>query len=95
LGISVPIDQLSPAEAIASLESNPSGLTQAEVTRRLHEFGPNRVEEVAREPILLRFVKEFISFFSVILWVAAGLAFFTEWSTPGQGMRKSAMPSSW
>ena len=27
-------------------------------------------------------------FFAVILWVAAGLAFFAEWSAPGQGMAK-------
>jgi sodium/potassium-transporting ATPase subunit alpha len=33
-------------------------------------------------------LKEFVHFFSLILWVAAGLAFLAEWSAPGQGMAK-------
>jgi calcium-translocating P-type ATPase len=38
--------------------------------------------------MLLRFAKEFTSNFSIILWLAAALAFFAEWSAPGQGMLK-------
>ena len=41
-----------------------------------------------RQPLLLRLLGEFVHFFAVILWVAAGLAFFAEWSAPGQGMAK-------
>ncbi len=82
------IHQLSPADAIASLNSNPQGLSSVEAERRLGEYGFNRVEEVARESILLRFLKEFIHFFALILWLAAGLAFLAEWSDPGQGMAK-------
>ena len=43
---------------------------------------------MARRPLWLRLIREFITFFSLILWVAAGLAFFAEWSDPGQGMAK-------
>jgi sodium/potassium-transporting ATPase subunit alpha len=82
------INQLSADEAIASLHSTPQGLSSAEATRRLLEYGPNRVQKVAREPLILRFLKEFTQFFSLILWVAAGLAFVAEWSAPGQGMAK-------
>ncbi|MFM0511682.1 cation-translocating P-type ATPase [Paraburkholderia sp. RL17-373-BIF-A] len=82
------IDQLSPSDAASSLGSDPSGLTDAEADRRRGEFGRNVVQEVAHEPILLRLLKEFIGFFSVILWIAAALAFFAEWSVPGQGMAK-------
>ena len=46
------------------------------------------MEELAREPLALRLVKEFTHFFSLILWLAAGLAFFAEWSAPGQGMAR-------
>lgn len=60
----------------------------AEAERRLRELGPNLVPEVAREPPWLRLLKEFVHFFSLILWVAAGLAFVAEWSAPGQGMAK-------
>jgi sodium/potassium-transporting ATPase subunit alpha len=33
-------------------------------------------------------LKQFTHLFAVILWVAAALAFFAEWSAPGQGMAK-------
>ncbi|HVA78084.1 MAG TPA: cation-transporting P-type ATPase, partial [Candidatus Binataceae bacterium] len=82
------IHQLSAADAIASLKSNPQGLSSAEAQRRLAEYGFNRVEEIARESMLIRFLKEFIHFFALILWLAAGLAFLAEWSAPGQGMAK-------
>src|ERR1039457_6021728 len=82
------IHQLSPLDAVASLKSTAAGLTLAEVERRLHEFGSNEVEKVARGPLWLRFIREFTTFFSLILWVAAGLAFFAEWSDPGQSMAK-------
>jgi sodium/potassium-transporting ATPase subunit alpha len=80
------IQQLSAHEAIASLRSAPQGLSVAEAERRLRELGPNLVPEVARESPWLRLLKEFVHFFSLILWVAAGLAFVAEWSAPGQGM---------
>jgi hypothetical protein len=82
------IHQLSGAEAIASLNSTPQGLSSVEALRRLGEYGFNRVEEVARESMLLRFLKEFTHLFALILWLAAGLAFLAEWSDPGQGMAK-------
>jgi calcium-translocating P-type ATPase len=82
------IHELSEAEALASLGSAPDGLSHAEAHRRFDEFGPNRVEELRRERPVLRLLREFIHFFALILWVAAGLAFFAEWSAPGQGMAK-------
>ncbi len=82
------IHQLPPLDAVASLKGTAAGLSRAEVERRLHEYGPNEVEKVARGPVWLRFIKEFTSFFSLILWVAAGLAFFAEWSDPSQDMAK-------
>ena len=82
------IHQLSPLDAVVSLKSDAAGLGHAEVERRLREYGRNEVEEVARKPLWLRLLREFITFFSLILWVAAGLAFVAEWSDPGQGMAK-------
>jgi len=82
------IHQLSPLDAVGSLKSSAAGLGGAEVERRLREYGRNRVEEVPRGPLWLRLIREFTTFFSLILWVAAGLAFFVEWSDPGQHMAK-------
>ena len=85
------IQRLSVADALASVNSTGRGLSQAEAERRLREFGANRVERVAGEPLLLRFVKEFTHFFALILWLAAALALVAEWSAPGQGMAKIAL----
>jgi calcium-translocating P-type ATPase len=80
------IHHLTVADAFASLKSGLEGLTEAEAQRRLAEFGKNEVEEVAHEALLLTFAREFVHFFALILWIAAGLAFFAEWREPGQGM---------
>jgi potassium/sodium efflux P-type ATPase len=73
-------------DAFQSLHSRPSGLAGVEAERRLREFGPNQVERVRGTPWLVRFLKGFSHFFALILWVAAGLAFFAEWQEPGAGM---------
>ena len=80
------IHQLSPEEALASLNSSQVGLSQTDVEHRLDEYGPNRVEEVHGESLLLAFIKEFSHFFALILWLAAALAFFAESRQPGGGM---------
>ncbi|MDP3876094.1 MAG: cation-transporting P-type ATPase [Methylobacter sp.] len=80
------IHQLTADEALASLHSSHEGLLQNEVESRLDEYGANRVEEVRGELLILRFFKEFVHFFALILWLAAGLAFFAESRQPGGGM---------
>src|SRR3990167_8412737 len=80
------IHQLTPEQALASLNSSVEGLAPADAMRRLTELGANRVEELPSEPLWLAFVKEFTHFFALILWLAAGLAFFAEHYAPGQGM---------
>ncbi len=82
------IHQLSLEAALASLASDTNGLSAAEALRRLREYGPNRIEKIARTPVGLRLLREFVQFFSIILWVAAALAFVAEWSAPGQGMAR-------
>lgn len=82
------IHQLSVAEALTSVRSSAAGLSSGEALHRLGEFGANRVEQVAREPLALRLLKEFTHLFSVILWIAAGLAFVADWSSPGQDMAR-------
>ncbi len=69
-----------------SIRSTEQGLSSSEAARRLGEFGPNRLEKVAQKPFALRLVNEFFRFFSVLLWIAAGLAFLAEGFSPGQGM---------
>ncbi len=80
------IHHLGADEAIASLHSRREGLSAAEAASRLREYGENRIERLARPPLWWRLLKEFSHLFALILWLAAGLAFFSEWREPGQGM---------
>ena len=80
------IIQVSAQQAIESLRSGAGGLASAEAARRLAEYGPNRVEEIAGEHLALRLAREFTHFFALILWIAAGLAFLAELHQPGTGM---------
>lgn len=83
---------MSPLDAVASLKSTAAGLSRAEVERRLLEYGRNGVEKEARGSLWLRLIKEFTTFFSLILWVAAGWLFslngmilaitWRKWVTP-------------
>lgn len=84
----VQIYQLSVEAALDSLGSGANGLSGTEAARRLREYGPNQIERIARTSVALRLLREFVQFFSIILWIAAGLAFVAEWSAPGQGMAK-------
>ena len=82
------IQSLTAEQSLASLHTSVAGLTAAEAQRRLAEFGPNHVEEVGREHLLLRFSREFTHFFALILWLGAALAFVAEAFDPGQGMAR-------
>ncbi|MEW5893863.1 MAG: cation-transporting P-type ATPase [Pseudomonadota bacterium] len=80
------IHQLSAEEALASLRSRRAGLSAAEAAARLREYGENRVERMARPPWYRLLFREFSHLFALILWLAAALAFLSEWREPGQGM---------
>ncbi|PWB57339.1 MAG: ATPase [Nitrosomonadales bacterium] len=80
------IHHLAPEAALASLHSGPDGLGSAEASRRLLEYGLNKVEALPSEPLWLKFLKGFTHFFALILWLAAALAFVAEARAPGQGM---------
>jgi calcium-translocating P-type ATPase len=82
------IHGLDVAQALASLKTTADGLAADEARRRQAEFGPNHVEEVAREPLLLSFAREFTHLFAIILWIGALLAFVAEYFDPGQGMSR-------
>lgn len=80
------IHHLTAEEALESLDSSLNGLNDAVIEERLHEYGFNRIEESQKPSRLLLFTQEFLHFFALILWLAAGLAFFAESQQPGEGM---------
>ena len=82
------IAHLSVSDALDSLRTSENGLSPAEAPRRLLEYGPNRIAELRGEAQWRQFLREFTHFFAPILWLAAALAFFAEWRSPGEGMRQ-------
>jgi len=80
------LHQLPQEAALRCLQSGQEGLSRSEARRRLEEYGPNRLEPIRKTSLIYRFFKEFIHFFAIVLWIAAGLAFFAELHGPGEGM---------
>jgi magnesium-transporting ATPase (P-type) len=82
------IHGLDAEAALASVDTTTAGLAAAEAERRVAEFSPNRIEEVAREQVLLGLARGFMLFFAVILWIGAALALVADHFDPGQGMAR-------
>jgi calcium-translocating P-type ATPase len=80
------LHQLSIDQALQSLGTTASGLSDAQARRRRAEFGPNQIEQLHNRPLTLRFLSEFTHFFAIILWIAAALAFFADIHNPAGGM---------
>lgn len=80
------IQALGPDEALASLQSGPGGLAEAEATRRLEAFQANRILELRAMHGWRRLLAGFTHFLAIVLGVAALLAFIAEWNDPGKGM---------
>ena len=82
------IHRLPVEAALAALGSSLAGLSSLEASRRLARDGPNRIEQKTGLPMTIRLAGEFFRFFSVILWIAAALAFIADQISPEQGMAR-------
>ncbi len=80
------IHDLAIPEVFHALVTSYDGLSDEEARRRLAEFGPNRIEEFRRRPVVLGFFSQFTHFLALLLWMAAGLSFLSEYLHPGEGM---------
>lgn len=80
------INELTREEALQSLVTAEQGLPEDEARRRLAEFGPNAIRAARKRPLVLKFLGQFTHFLAVLLWIAAGLSFFSEHINPGEGM---------
>ena len=82
----VRLAHLDSVEALAALDSDADGLRMEEARRRLVVHGANRIEAVKERAMGWVLLREFASFFALILWFAATLAFLAAYFQPGQGM---------
>ena len=65
--------------------SGASGLTPAEATRRLEEFGPNTLQRAEKKNYIAAYLRQYMQFFAVLLEVAAALSFVADHYSPGEG----------
>ncbi|MCP9791763.1 cation-translocating P-type ATPase [Vulcanococcus limneticus] len=75
LSASRPIAGLSLEESLATLGSGAEGLSQAEAEQRLLRFGANRLPQLKRRSLLLKFTDQLRHFMALLLWAAGTMAF--------------------
>ncbi|RMG72801.1 MAG: cation-transporting P-type ATPase, partial [Nitrospirae bacterium] len=80
------INEITIEEVFRRLNTSENGLSDSEAKKRLWEYGPNEIKEAKKAPLLMEFLKQFTHFLALLLWLAAGLAFFSEYLHPGEGM---------
>ena len=78
--------QLSIDDLLKELAASLAGLSHDEAARRLSQFGPNRLHKAAGFPIVRHLLSQFTHFLAILLWIAAGLSFLTEYLQPGEGV---------
>ncbi|HWR12763.1 MAG TPA: HAD-IC family P-type ATPase [Rectinemataceae bacterium] len=73
-------------EAVFSeLGAGPGGLSNEEAARRRAITGPNLLKATKGEPAIVKLVRNFISVFAILLWVAGGLCFIPGVDMPQLG----------
>jgi sodium/potassium-transporting ATPase subunit alpha len=80
------INNLSIDEVFRSLVTSKDGLAPEEAARRLNEFGLNEISERRKKPLAFKFLAQLTHFLALLLWLAAGLSFLSEYLHPGEGM---------
>ncbi|QKI88385.1 cation-translocating P-type ATPase [Thiomicrorhabdus xiamenensis] len=75
-----------PVERVfAHLKSSPEGLNNGEIMRRLRDFGQNQIAQSKKKDYRIEYLKEYISFFPILLEVAGVLALVADYFQPGEG----------
>ena len=82
--VHVSADELYQGQAdnlVLRLQVDPNtGLTEAEVSKRLELYGPNKLEEGKKESLLVKFLNQFKDFMTLILVAAAVISgFMGDW----------------
>ena len=78
---------LSLEDAFKQLDSHPQGLTEAEASDRLKQWGGNQLQPHKPVSPVKLFLKQFANYFILVLLFAAGLAYGVSYM-PGQSDRK-------
>lgn len=73
------------ASVFKSLRTDQSGLSSSEATERLQAFGRNTIAQSKKKDYRIEYLKEYVSFFPILLEVAGVLALVADYFQPGEG----------
>nr|WP_321497916.1 cation-transporting P-type ATPase [uncultured Methanolobus sp.] len=76
---------ISLEEILKRLNTTETGLSSQEAEKRAESCGRNIFEEMGKESLVIKFLKQFKNFFSLLLLFGSILSFIAEWLDPGQG----------
>jgi Ca2+-transporting ATPase len=72
------IYSLSVEAVYPALDTRPDGLNQSEAEKRLHEHGPNVLQEVKGKPLYLKFLANFTHLMAILLWIGGIVALIAQ-----------------
>ncbi|MBC7119113.1 MAG: cation-transporting P-type ATPase [Methanobacteriaceae archaeon] len=78
------IHQLPEEEVFKKIGTSKDGLSSSEAEKRLKEYGPNKLKEVKKRPIIFNFLENLYNLLALVLWAASFLAFIS--GTPQLGV---------
>lgn len=78
-------NRISLSEFLQKLDVDENGLSEQEAANRLKKCGANILEEIGKESIIKKYLRQFRNLFSVLLTVGSILSFIGEYLDPGQG----------
>ncbi|MPQ75847.1 cation-transporting P-type ATPase [Hydrogenovibrio sp. JE_KL2] len=73
------------AQILRTLQTTESGLTKHEVSKRLESFGLNQISQKKKKDYRIEYLKEYVSFFPILLEIAGVLALVADHFQPGEG----------
>ncbi|MFZ3106859.1 MAG: cation-transporting P-type ATPase [Candidatus Hydromicrobium sp.] len=76
---------LSKEQLFKELKVSEKGLTDDEAKKRFEIYGPNKIIEKRKRPLIFRFLDNFIHLLALILWLAAALCFIPRVNMPQLG----------
>jgi P-type Ca2+ transporter type 2C len=72
------VETSSLSEMYQRLNSSPRGLSQAEATRRLSQYGRNVLQKVQQKPLILKFLANFTHLMALLLWAGGIVALVAQ-----------------
>jgi sodium/potassium-transporting ATPase subunit alpha len=86
MSASVQIHNLEAAAVFHALGSRSEGLSSAEAVERSQQVGANSVKASDPWRLVRNLLSQLTNFFTLLLFLAAGISFFAEYVQPGQSM---------